>query len=77
MNQRIQPMDRKMMREMNQNMLLNLIRTYAPVSRTQLKKLSGLSQGTIVGITAMLIEQQLVQEIVHRKNCCRSTPKRQ
>ncbi len=62
MNQRIQPMDRKMMREMNQNTLLNLIRMYAPVSRTQLKKLSGLSQGTIVGITATLIEQQLVEE---------------
>ena len=62
MNLRVQPMDRKMMREMNQNMLLNLIRAYAPVSRTQLKQLSGLSLGTIVGITATLMEQQLVVE---------------
>lgn len=57
-----QPMDRKMMREMNQNMLLNLIRTHAPVSRTQLKDLSGLSMATVVGITTTLIEQQLVIE---------------
>ncbi len=59
----VQPMDRRMMREMNQNMLLNLIRTNAPISRTQLKKISGLSLATIVGITTVLIEQQLVVEI--------------
>lgn len=62
MRQTAQPMDRKMMRELNQNMLLNLIRLHAPVSRTQLKKLSGLSLGTIVGITTALIEQELVIE---------------
>jgi N-acetylglucosamine repressor len=56
-------MDRKMMREMNQNMLLNLIRTHAPISRTQLKKISGLSLATIVGITTVLIERQLVVEV--------------
>jgi N-acetylglucosamine repressor len=58
-----QPMGRKMMREMNQNMLLNLIRAHAPVSRTQLKKISGLSLATIVGITTTLMEQQLVVEV--------------
>ncbi len=63
MQQSLQPMDRNMMRGMNQNMLLNLIRTYGPVSRTQLKKLSGLSLGTIVGLTASLIQQQLVTEV--------------
>src|SRR5437870_2807713 len=62
MYQAMQPMDRKLMREMNQNMLLNIIRAHAPISRTQLKKMSGLSLGTIVGITAALIEQQLVVE---------------
>ncbi len=56
------PMDRKMMRELNQNLLLNLIRIHAPISRPQLKKLSGLSLGTILGITGLLIEQQLVTE---------------
>ena len=58
-----QPMGRKMMREMNQNMLLNLIRAHAPISRTQLKKISGLSLATIMGMTAALIEQQLVVEV--------------
>ncbi|MBV9257741.1 MAG: ROK family protein [Ktedonobacteraceae bacterium] len=58
-----QPMDRRMMREMNQNMLLNLIRTHAPISRTQLKRMSGLSLATIIGITTVLIEQQLVVEV--------------
>ena len=62
MYQAMQPMDRKLMREMNQNMLLNIIRAHAPISRTQLKKMSGLSLGTIVGMTAGLIEQQLVVE---------------
>lgn len=57
------PMDRQMMRRINQNLLLNLIRTHAPVSRSQLKHLSGLSLATIVGITAALIEEQLVVEI--------------
>lgn len=62
MHTRLQPMDRRLMREMNQNMLLNLIRLHAPISRTELKKLSGLSLGTIVGITTALIERQLVVE---------------
>jgi N-acetylglucosamine repressor len=63
MDYTVQPMGRKMMREMNQNMLLNLIRAHAPISRTQLKKISGLSLATIVGMTTSLIEQQLVVEV--------------
>ncbi len=59
----VQPMDRRMMREMNQNMLLNLVRAHAPISRVQLKHLSGLSAGTIFGITTELIEQGLLTEI--------------
>lgn len=62
MQRQAQPMDRKMMREMNQNTLLNLIRAHAPISRTQLKILSGLSLGTIVAITTTLIDRQLVVE---------------
>jgi len=62
MQRQAQPIDRKVMREMNQNTLLNLIRAHAPISRTQLKILSGLSLGTIVGITTTLIESQLVVE---------------
>ena len=56
------PMDRNLMREINQNNLINLIRLNAPVSRKKLKECSGLSWGTIVGITNILLEQQLIVE---------------
>jgi N-acetylglucosamine repressor len=56
------PIDRKLMRAMNQNTLLNLIRVHAPVSRTQLIALSGLSSGTVVSIIRELLEQQLIVE---------------
>ncbi len=59
---RARPVDRKLMREMNQKTLLNLIRVYAPISRVSLKELSGLSMATILGITAHLIDEQLVIE---------------
>jgi len=59
---RARPVDRKLMREMNQKTLLNLIRIHAPVSRVYLKELSGLSMATILGITGHLIDEQLVIE---------------
>lgn len=62
MYRQVPPVDRKMMQRINQNTLLNLIRVHAPISRTELRRLSGLSQGTIFGMTASLIEQQLVVE---------------
>ncbi|GCE16875.1 ROK family protein [Dictyobacter kobayashii] len=62
MYRQVPPVDRKMMQKINQNTLLNLIRVHAPVSRTELRRLSGLSQGTIFGMTASLIEQQLIVE---------------
>ncbi|GHO60079.1 ROK family protein [Ktedonobacter robiniae] len=58
----VAPVDRKVMREVNQNTLLNLVRMHAPISRTQLVTLSGLSVGTVVGITTELMGQQLVIE---------------
>lgn len=62
MHRQAKPVDRKLMREMNQNTLLNLIREHAPVSRAQLMELSGLSFGTVVGIISILLESQLVIE---------------
>ncbi|GHO86142.1 ROK family protein [Dictyobacter formicarum] len=62
MYRQVPPVDRKMMQKINQNTLLNLIRVHAPISRTELRRLSGLSQGTIFGMTASLIEQQLIVE---------------
>ncbi|GCE22398.1 ROK family protein [Dictyobacter kobayashii] len=58
----VKPVDRKVMREANQSTLLNLIRLHAPVSRSQLVTLSGLSTGTVVGITADLLKEQFVIE---------------
>jgi predicted NBD/HSP70 family sugar kinase len=50
------------MRGMNQSTLLNLIRTQAPISRTQLVALSGLSTGTVVSITSELLKHQFIIE---------------
>jgi len=47
---------------MNQNVLLNLIRAHAPVSRLQLATLSGLSTGTVVSIVSELLKHQIVIE---------------
>ncbi|GHO81799.1 hypothetical protein KSD_95700 [Ktedonobacter sp. SOSP1-85] len=58
----LQPIGRKKIRAINQNMLLNLIRMHAPISRTQLQKISGLSQGTVVSLITQLIERELVIE---------------
>ncbi|GHO88398.1 ROK family protein [Dictyobacter formicarum] len=54
--------DRNLMRSMNQSTLLNLIRTHAPVSRTQLVQLSGLSTGTVVSIATDLLKQEFIME---------------
>src|SRR5690242_10905009 len=62
MSRSASPVDRKLMRAMNQNTLLNLIRLHAPISRTQLMALSGLSSGTVVSITTQLLEQALIVE---------------
>ncbi|HLZ56519.1 MAG TPA: ROK family protein [Ktedonosporobacter sp.] len=56
------PADRKLMRDINQNTLLNLIRVHAPVSRPQLAALSGLSMATVLGLTNDLVERRFVQE---------------
>ena len=56
------PIDRNVMREVNQNTLLNLVRLHAPVSRAQLVALSGLSVGTVVGIISELLKRQIIIE---------------
>jgi N-acetylglucosamine repressor len=59
---KVTPIDRSLMRGMNQSTLLNLIRLNAPISRTQLVALSGLSTGTVVNITSELLKHQFVIE---------------
>ena len=56
------PADRKLIRAINQNSLLNLIRLNAPISRPQLAELSGLSLATVIGLTGELIERNFVLE---------------
>lgn len=56
------PADRNLIRAINQNSLLNLIRLHAPISRPQLAELSGLSLATVIGLTGELIERNFVLE---------------
>ncbi len=58
-----QPVDRKLMKDINQNTLLNLIRSHSPISRPQLTTLSGLSPATVMSLTNRLIEHGFVQEM--------------
>src|ERR1700694_3417559 len=62
MQQQIQAADRFLIRNINQSVLLNLIRANAPISRPQLATLSGLSQVTVIKITNNLIDRRLVVE---------------
>ncbi|NDJ75954.1 MAG: ROK family transcriptional regulator [Chloroflexi bacterium] len=54
--------NRNLMRAMNRNLLLNIIRSQGPLSRTQLTELSGLSVGAVSQIVTDLIETQWVTE---------------
>jgi predicted NBD/HSP70 family sugar kinase len=56
------PANRQLIRDINQNSLLNLIKTEGPVARTRLAELSGLSLATISYITGDLLERNLVLE---------------
>src|SRR5258708_37955431 len=62
MQQQTQAADRFLIRNINQSVLLNLIRAHAPVSRPQLATLSGLSQVTVIKITNNLIDRQFILE---------------
>jgi N-acetylglucosamine repressor len=62
MQQQIKSADRMLIRNINQSILLNLIRARAPISRPQLATLSGLSQVTVIKITNNLMERHLIQE---------------
>jgi len=62
MQHHIQSADRFLIRNINQSVLLNLIRAHSPISRPQLATLSGLSQVTVLKITNSLIERDLVLE---------------
>lgn len=54
--------NREFIRAVNRSTVLNLIKTHAPISRTDIAKLSGLSLATVSGITADLISEDLIYE---------------
>ena len=54
--------NRDLMRAMNRSVVLNMIKTSGPVSRTEVARLTGLSPATISGVTAELIEGGLIFE---------------
>lgn len=58
----LRPANRQLMRQINEMLLLNLIREHGPVSRTDLAATAQLSPATVSGITGGLIDQGLVAE---------------
>ena len=62
MQQHLKSADRFLIRNINQSILLNLIRAHAPISRPQLATLSGLSHVTVIKITNNLIDRRLILE---------------
>src|ERR1700694_769192 len=68
MQRQTQSADRFLIRNINQSMLLNLIRANAPISRPQLAALSGLSQVTVIKITNNLIDLHLILEKEHAES---------
>jgi predicted NBD/HSP70 family sugar kinase len=55
--------DRELMRAMNRNLILNIIRSQGPLSRTQLTELSGLSVGAVSQIVNELLTSGWVYEV--------------
>lgn len=55
--------NRDLIRRINQNLLLNLIRTQGPISRAELAKRTHLAPATVSQITQALLTRGLVQEI--------------
>lgn len=54
--------NRDLIKDINRNLVLNLIKNQGPISRTELIRQSNLSAGTISNITSRLIEDGFVQE---------------
>src|SRR5687767_3347409 len=49
--------NRDLIKAMNRNLILNLVRRSGPLSRTQITELSGLSVGTVSQLTNELIDE--------------------
>ncbi|MBX6353462.1 MAG: ROK family transcriptional regulator [Thermoflavifilum sp.] len=57
--------DQAFIKALNRSIVLNLIRTQSPISRTQIAKITGLNKATVSALVDELIQDNLVQEIGH------------
>lgn len=55
--------NRDLIKEINRNLVLNLIKSRGPISRTDIARLSSLSLATVSGITADFVASGLVHEL--------------
>jgi DNA-binding Lrp family transcriptional regulator len=55
--------DPSLMREINLSVIMNHLRTSAPISRAELAKTTGLNKTTVSSLVNNLIERQIVQEV--------------
>lgn len=55
--------NRDLIKEINRSLVLNLIKSRGPISRTEVARLSGLSPATISGITSDFVASGLVHEM--------------
>src|SRR6058998_3670001 len=58
-----QKSDRALMKQSNQHLVLQLIRSQGPISRKAIAQISRLSPASVSGITGELIDRGLVQEV--------------
>ncbi|SFU45475.1 ROK family transcriptional regulator [Alicyclobacillus macrosporangiidus] len=57
--------DQAFIKALNRSIVLNLIRTQSPISRTQIAKITGLNKATVSALVDELIQDNLVQEVGH------------
>jgi N-acetylglucosamine repressor len=55
--------DRNLIKQMNQQLVLQIIQGRGPISRRDITQISGLSPATVSGITSILIDRGLVHEV--------------
>ena len=58
-----QPADLALMRELNERIVLSLLRQQGPISRAELARRSNLSRSTVSSIIATLLASDVVHEI--------------
>ncbi len=62
MGRRLRSGNRRLIREINQSLVLGIVRAQGPISRTDIAQIAGLSPATITDISGVLIEQGLIYE---------------